>query len=77
MMSSVLLLLYKFESHCPILGTIVTHPSYQNGFDVTVCSFNRALTLGISGLAKNQVSRGHKSLSSEMTLAVSPVTLAL
>ena len=55
MMSAVLLLLNKFESHCPVLH-VVTHPSHQNVFDVIVCSFNRTLALGISGLAMNQLS---------------------
>ena len=51
--SAVLLLLNKFESHCPVLVVVVTHPSHQNVFDVTVCSFNRTLALGMSGFAMN------------------------
>ena len=53
MMCIVLLLLNKFEFHCPVLYVVITHPCDQDVFDVTVGSFYGSLALWISRLSMN------------------------
>ena len=49
------------------LCSVATHPSYQNVYIVTVGSFNRALTLEMSGLAMNHGELRPQVLSYVMT----------
>ena len=50
MMSTVLLLLNKFESHCPVLGVVVTHLSHQNVFLSLFALSTEPWIWGCSGL---------------------------
>ena len=53
MMGIVFLELQKLDACNPVLCVVISKPGHQHVFYVTICSFNRSLTLWMTGFAMN------------------------